>query len=442
MNGPSPLPGAPRARAPTPAAWLMILVVAGAAAELSIYVHVMPGIDLYQFWLVGREVQKGTLDVYSDEARNRLGSEYQIVSAGRPRQQMAASFRPVLETYSTPFLYSLFSLWVSGSYEVDYLIFQYLSVLVALVAVAVACRWLRHDRLAVLAALLLAVQWMERDVRVGNVNRLQLAFLVATTLLLRPSVRYGRLAGGCLWGLAVAFKPNLLLAPFVLVLGLAVARRWRAAGAVVVGGPLAAALAIMWSSWRMGGWSSWSAWLRAVRTMPDSIATLDLGNFGLVHLVAHSWGLNIGWALLACALALTGLALRRRAGPRASQQESAPSTEASTDELLLVTLGCLLGLLTARLVWLHYYLLALPMVLIGLRPRASGETRPVLRALTIGGAVCLTPSVYTVFTYRSSALGAVVVNVGLLSLVAVGLIEIAKGPLTITSRSVDGSGAT
>jgi len=176
--------------------------------------------------------------------------------------------------------------------------------------------------------------------------------------------------------------------------------------------------------------------------MPDSIATLDLGNFGLVHLVAQSWGLNIGWALLACALALTGLALRRRAGPRASQQDSAPSTEAPTDELLLVTLGCLLGLLTARLVWLHYYLLALPMVLIGLRPRASGETRPVLRALTIGGAVCLTPSVYTVFTYRSSALGAVVVNVGLLSLVAVGLIEIAKGPLTITSRSVDGSGAT
>ncbi|TMA98354.1 MAG: DUF2029 domain-containing protein [Deltaproteobacteria bacterium] len=419
MNGPSPLPGAPRARAPTPAAWLMILVVAGAAAELSIYVHVMPGIDLYQFWLVGREVQKGTLDVYSDEARTRLGSEYQTASRGHPRQQMAASFRPVL-----------------------YLIFQYLSVLVALVAVAVACRWLRHDRLAVLAALLLAVQWMERDVRVGNVNRLQLAFLVATTLLLRPSVRYGRLAGGCLWGLAVAFKPNLLLAPFVLVLGLAVARRWRAAGAVVVGGPLAAALAIMWSSWRMGGWSSWSAWLRAVRTMPDSIATLDLGNFGLVHLVAQSWGLNIGWALLACALALTGLALRRRAGPRASQQESAPSTEAPTDELLLVTLGCLLGLLTARLVWLHYYLLALPMVLIGLRPRASGEARPVLRALTIGGAVCLTPSVYTVFTYRSSALGAVVVNVGLLSLVAVGLIEIAKGPLTITSRSVDGSGAT
>ena len=63
MNGPSPLPGVPRARAPTPAAWLMILVVAGAAAELAIYVNVMPGIDLYQFWLVGREVQKGTLDV-------------------------------------------------------------------------------------------------------------------------------------------------------------------------------------------------------------------------------------------------------------------------------------------------------------------------------------------------------------------------------------------
>src|SRR5207249_4594757 len=131
-----------------------------------------------------------------DESRVRLGRQFLLAAQGphaSPRQRMAAQERAVLQTYSTPLLYSALGALTSGSYESDYRVFQLLSLAAGVGAVALLARLLGYSWLATLAAAVVFSDWYEpflSDVRVGNVNRLELG-LLALFLWLRGG-RQGR----------------------------------------------------------------------------------------------------------------------------------------------------------------------------------------------------------------------------------------------------------
>jgi hypothetical protein len=361
-------------------------------------------IDYYQFWVVGRAVERGdAADVYSEAERARLGAVF--LSAAREaaprspeerrrsRQLLAARHRPVLETWSTPSLYAAVGSLAGGSYDRDRAAFQRLSLAAYAGAIAVLAASLGHSFAA--AALLLAVlvgafDPFASDLRVGNVNRLLLAALAACLGLLRLGDGWPhRLAAGAVLGAAATFKPNLSFPAATLLLGwMATGRPRRVLGfsaGLAAGAVLAGSAAAAW-------FGSAQAWVQWAAKFPALLGGQDLGvaqgNYALLRLLEHASGWRPGPAApaLLFAAAASALWLAVRSTP---ERFAAPRERFALDAGL-VAFGAVVSLLVARLAWLHYYVLAIPAVLVLLRPRGSaGAPRrlalPLLALLAIAG---------------------------------------------------------
>jgi len=166
-------------------------------------------------------------------------------------------------------------------------------------------------------------------------------------------------------GLAVVFKPNLLFVPVAVAVAWALAGRWSAVRSLAVGGGAGAGAALATSVVVFGGPGAWLRWADAVRRIPDAIISRDLGNVAPAVMLRDGLGIDAGWiqgALFgAAALAALGWARRGR---------SQPGAAAPGEPLVAVAgLGAAIYLLSARLVWAHYLLLALPLVVWSVRPR-------------------------------------------------------------------------
>src|SRR5262245_4197984 len=133
-------------------------------------------IDYYQFWVVGRAVRlKESTDVYSASERKRLGDVYwqravadsearaggsaHRTQAPTTKRLQAANQRQELETFSTPWFYTLFGLFSGADYEKSQGVFQRASLVAYAAAILLLARLLGFSPAA--AALLLAalLQW-------------------------------------------------------------------------------------------------------------------------------------------------------------------------------------------------------------------------------------------------------------------------------------------
>ena len=346
--------------------------------------------DFYQFYSVGREAlsRKGE-NVYSDEFRVRYGRELSGRAAQSPdlRLQAAAQERTQLETYSTPFLYALFGSLSSGNYDRSYSLYQLACLLCMTVAVLVLGRLMGFSLALSILFLAAAVSTFEgylSDVRVANVNQIQLAVLALLLWrLARAKTKAGDFLSGAILGILILFKPNTLFIAVLLGISRLVNQRreklaWEAAGAL-----FAAAAAASLSSVAFGSSVCWGDWLRAASSIPASVAPLSLGNFSLSRIAGDWGGLAVSRVLT---VGLTGIsAYSIWLGARKGRSQA-------TQDTPVVAAGCLIYLLSAPLVWLHYFLLAFPALIFILRPlpkRANHYGLGTRRTLGIATAIML-----------------------------------------------------
>ena len=128
-----------------PTLMLLSIVAFCSIYSTSLPIHSKPAIDFYQFWVVGQEVATGQSgDVYSDLERRRIGRRYlnQARGADDPTRRKTAEHRAVLDTFSTPFLYTVFGALSSGDYARDLSRYRALSLLFVVLSVAALCRLL------------------------------------------------------------------------------------------------------------------------------------------------------------------------------------------------------------------------------------------------------------------------------------------------------------
>src|SRR3954447_15602372 len=247
--------------------------------------------DFFQSWAVGRLAGTGVTDIYSDSARHTLATRLQAeaIESGSTAAINASTRRDVLETYGTPFLYSLFGVLSTGDYEVDSTAWQAISLLCLLAAVVAIARAVGLSWLVTVGAAAIAVatsQGFFADVRTGNVSEIQLG-LIAGFIALRARwrTRAGDVAAGLALGLAIAFKPNLaLVAGFLVALWL-IDRRprvlLRQIAGMAAGGLMAVLIgAVVWRSFE-----PWLGWFGSVGELGGQVAysTQD-GNYALTRL--------------------------------------------------------------------------------------------------------------------------------------------------------------
>jgi hypothetical protein len=343
--------------------------------------HRVPGIDFYQFWVVGTELRYESAgayaaNVYSDAQRTKLGQKW-LAKAQRsgPRQLAAARVRPKLETFSSPFLYSVFAALSTDNYDRDHQRYGLLCLVASTAAVVVLCRLFAYTWLRTLLAVTLFLGYsmpLRSDVIVTNVNQLQLGGLA---LFLwgqaRTDWRLRNLFSGVVLGLLLAFKPNLGLCAAFLFLTWAVNQRWRKLGEHVLGLIFGFTAAIVCSIWAFGSTDCWQEWLASLRELlVDVASSSELGNYALANMIEETAGIRLSKALLVI-LAATAFAVVVRARRRTSDDDS---RDLLHEDMLAISLGVTAMFLSSVLVWLHYYILLIPTALYCLRP-AEGACR-------------------------------------------------------------------
>ena len=291
------------------------------------------GIDFYQFW-AGSRLARQTPDLYSAETRQGQYAPFQEAAYQRGESNnllVAARARTEFEFFSTPFLYTTFAL-LPDQYDTALLIFRVLSLLAfaaGVVLLARACGLSWAAGVVILAAVALLYEPLKSEVRVVNVNSVQL-FLVALALFVRSPI-----ATGALLAIVTAFKPNLAPVLPLLLIVRAIARDWTRLKLEAIGAIAGGAFAIIVSSIYCRGFSTWLQWFARAKTLASTLLPLDAGN------VAPA--LRFASASIFIAIALSIIVLIRA---RRTQH--------------IIALGLLVYLLSATLVWLHYLILALP----------------------------------------------------------------------------------
>jgi hypothetical protein len=432
-------------------------------------------IDFYQFWAVGRAVGKHQArDVYTDVERKHLGGLYwsEALNAQAHSQTpdvptkriVAAQERQVFETYSTPWMYTLFGIAASDDYDRDQDHFQAFATIAYAIGIAALAHLLGYRPLAIAACAWFFVStWFKPfgdEVIAGNVNRLQVA-LLALFAWVHASKRWSArdVAAGVVLGVAILFKPNLALVAVVLALGYGIAGRFRELARIALGVAIGALAAFAISSAYFGTARAWSDWIGTIPELLSQGSTAG-GNYALSRLVFDKSGLSLSRVLPFAMLALVALALlvaRKRTSAVTNANDdtamNAPSDAAlsAQDEaartndtelaresareragfdVALVGLGATISVLATDLVWLHYYVLCVPLALFALRSARCARTvrsRWTLFAAALTGVLLVGLQLFLkILDIPRPSTASPYVNAGALLLCAVALVELAS----------------
>jgi hypothetical protein len=165
-----------------------------------------------------------------------------------------------------------------------------------------------------------------------------------------------------------------------------------------------AVLAVLVSSIFFGTVACWTQWLHVAPTVLQSKweGGIDLGNYGLATVLHSITSADLSVVLMLVLLcAFTYIAWTSRTAARIGRHEKSgrtPQPFATADSLFLETasavcLGLTFMLLTSKVVWFHYYVLAIPAIIlafsISFRVGNSAMQATAPRALSLIGMVCL-----------------------------------------------------
>jgi len=330
------------------------------------------GIDFYQFWVVTQVVgQKGVGNIYSQEERRRIGGFFNELAnrlPGAEKLRLVASYRKVLETYSTPFLYSFFRLFASGQYIHDLERFQIFSLLCMCALIGVLGKIYNYSLSAILALIIFGILFdpFKSDVRVANVNQLQLGFMALFLLFQMGSRRHWKhVACGAVLGIMLLFKPNQIFIIWMLLISWFAHRQYGRLLLSMSGMAMCAVAIFLLTNFHWGTPWCWMNWLLALKDIPGDIITVELGNFSLTRLWLDMQGKNISLILTVILVVVSSTLVWLGARPGLTQVEFKDEVQ---QDARMMAVGSLIYLLSAPLVWLHYYLTVIPIIMVLLRP--------------------------------------------------------------------------
>jgi hypothetical protein len=349
----------------TPLRLLLIVLWLGASIMV-LQRNDAAGVDYVQFWHIGRTVVHGPkADPYSESGGKEVARELGALGRQRNDEHLreATARRATLVPTATPLLYAVFGAFSSASYSESvraYRIAQIACFSIAVFGFGALLGLGPELSLIALILLLSESQAIASDLRVGNVNALQLIGLwLYAWLRLRAPFRQ-REAFSALWfGALIAFKPNLLLVGCVLLLQPLLLRSWIHAARDALSMVLGALFAMLFAGAIWGDLGAWLHWFQAGRRILGGVATVKQGNFAVVALFPDASPGWVSWILLSVVVAVAGVGMYFRS----SKNEGPAARWSDSQALWYLSLGCLSSLLVTHLAWVHYFLLAVPALL-------------------------------------------------------------------------------
>lgn len=327
------------------------------------------GYDFYHLWGVALAHESVGGNPYADEARYSEVLNGVTQASPSTRLHIANRMRRAIEPTGTPLFYAAFA-GLPRNFEQGYAAFV-AALFVALLASAYALGRMRGvapwTALALAAAIALTFDPLDQDVRSGNVNAFQLAFIVGAIAWARHRLeRPPRLIDAAfLPALAVfvAFKPNTAPVALALALHFAVTAGARRTAAGLGAALAALVVAFAATALYFGDAGVWSDWYRYLHGMNGGtlLYSVAVGNESLAKMMAEHAGaaapyaygalLGIAFALLVAA-GLSGFG-KRLHGTREALRG------ALADPWCAASLGIVFAYATTPLLWPHYLLWSL-----------------------------------------------------------------------------------
>jgi hypothetical protein len=336
-----------------------------------------PGIDFYYFWGVPKAQQLSPVQLSSPYLYPDTYADVLNQYANRTNDKRLKSvnaYRQTLDMTATPLLYTFFAsfpksyTWALSSYQG----LQIVLFVAAIVLIGVFKG--QPDNFLPLGLVLSAAAFVPFtvDLKVANLNAIQLFLLVLTTLFVdRVARNHPRkhLKSGliilCLSIFMVLLKPNLLL-PFVFLCLSFVLRYGIPRLTVLL--PVSAAftaLIVLSTSTLLGSSRVWLDWYQIVSSSKDRlIYPIEGGNFSTTLLVSSisqvdTFVVVLG-VLLILAISLCGAVVIPVLGKKLTMVNGVYIvTDIFKDTGLVVNLALTATLALSPLVWLHYYTLLL-----------------------------------------------------------------------------------
>lgn len=385
-------------------------------------------VDFYQYRLTSDAIgSQGLTDIYSPRGRAELGrlslDTTRHLPAGSPERQAARLcaqlYGGAMDANGTPFIYWIFapSTWLS--YDSARQLFMFLLIS----CYGVVCLFYCHIRglawplaLVVFAYLFLVFSPLRAELRVLNVAGLQLALIGMFLLLRRGDASPARdLAAMAVLGISVAFKPTMALTPLLLLIDKLFLRKFKQTLVSAAGLLLGLFASVLVSTLWFSDLRAWLGWAGILPSLLQSRYRLDHGNIGLSSLLFHLTGWNLTLPLLLSGLVLVGVKARWAHLLRALPTHESPHP--GVDRTYAVTaLSLALTLLAARLAWLHYFSLLLPLLIDTLARSLRRGARPARALAGLSALLCL--SSLCVHLPVSHVGLALLRNLGLLALMA------------------------
>lgn len=312
------------------------------------------GLDFYMYFVNAHLAARTDIDnIYSDETQERAGEEY--YERGQRSDfdiwRYDSHRRRRLDTVSSPFLYTSLS-WVSRDYRVA--LHQYHALVIAAFVAGVlmigrASRVSWASTLFLLTALLLWYRGFEGDLRVGNVNSLQLCAIGA--MLVTPP-----LVAGAIAGMLIAFKPNLILIPMLIAISRVATRDRKRLRLELLGGGAGVLIAIVAASVRYRSPGVWLQWLPRASEFYQRLPSRAIGNITPALPLYVHYGQWLSHLLFGVLIIIACVVIWR--------------WRAHHDPLI-AGMAVLIYVMSALVVWPHYLVLLLVVAIPLLRWRAT-----------------------------------------------------------------------
>ncbi|MBI4833162.1 MAG: hypothetical protein HY801_16725, partial [Candidatus Lindowbacteria bacterium] len=327
-----------------------------------------------------------------------------------------------------------------GDFARDIEIYRFICLVATVLAIAGLAVLLDYSVIGALAALVVFTSWFQpllSDVRVSNVNQIQLA-LLALFLWTRSKQKLPmkNLLSGLVLGFEIALKPNLIFVLATLSLSWVISRRFRETLLTYTGILIAFLSSIVFSSAAFGSTRCWIDWHKLLLKAADYGFEVNLHNYAPSMLIFEMTGVKSSTYLTVGLLSVTATVLwiARRdvkgALPETNESKRNPGRYLFEDMLAVAT-GCLIYLLSATLVWLHYFLFTIPMALLVLRPAGAFRTKKthelaVQRLLAIVSVLLIAEyPIRRLFSVTDARWSALLLIAGTLTLFGLGMWEIA-----------------
>lgn len=312
------------------------------------------GLDFYIYFVAGQMAGRTDVtNIYDAEVQERVGEEYfaRAQESGSELRKYDAQRRRRLDLVSSPFLYTTLR-WVSRDYDRALLEDHALLLFAFIAGVLLLCRSARMSWMAALflvAGLLLWYRGFEADLRVGNVNSMQLLALAIVVFTTRDAIRWPLL------GALLLFKPNVMFVPLFFAVALLARREYRRLIIDLVYATAGAMAAIVIASISYGSPRVWVQWVGAANAFYHRLPTREERNVTpFLALFQRHESLSYVFALLLVVLVCVAIWRAKR--------DDAP---------LIGGLGVLVYLLSANVVWLHYMVLVVPVAIALMRWRTT-----------------------------------------------------------------------